>query len=108
MIFTMKYVYHSDYVTSFQKTIALLHLIHGTCQRGCPWQNGIIERSHRTDNEALLKVTRFTSSEERRYQLRLWEMYYNHCRPHQGLKGQIPLDVVKKEYPLFSAYRMLI
>lgn len=108
MIFTLQYTAHPERLTTFQKTAATLHLIHGTCHKGCPWQNGIIERSHRTDNEELFRLFRFTSSEERRYQLRLWEMYYNHSRPHQGLAGQTPLQIVQREYPLFATHRMLI
>ncbi len=108
MTFTMKYTAHPERSTAFQQTVVALQLIHGTCQKGSPWQNGIIERSHRTDNEELFHVVRFTDSEERRYYLRLWEMHYNHCRAHQSLSGQTPLAICRKEYKLFVACRMLM
>ena len=108
MTFTMKYTAHPERFTAFQRTATALGLIHGTCQKGSPWQNGFIERSHRTDNEELFQSFRFTHSEQRRYYLRLWEMHYNHCRPHQGLSGLTPLAVCRKEYRLFTAYRMLM
>ena len=83
-------------------------MIHGLSQRASPWQNGFIERSHRTDNEELFEVLDFESSEERRYNLRLWEMYYNHHRPHQGLGGKIPIQVYREDYRMHAASRMLM
>jgi hypothetical protein len=71
MTFTMKYTAHPERFTAFQRAVTALGLIHGTCQKGSLWQNGIIERSHRTDNEELFQAFRFTHFEERRYYLRL-------------------------------------
>ena len=90
------------------RTTAPLHLKHGTCMPYHPWQNGFVERSHRTDNEELFHVIRFSSSEERRYQLRLWEGYYNCHRPHQGLGGLTPLEVYRRDYRLETASCMLM
>ena len=85
-----------------------LGLRHHTIRYRSPWQNGIIERSHRTDNEELFHLLRFTSSEERKYQLKLWEFEYNNRRPHQGLKGKTPIEVYRAEYRCHAASRMLI
>lgn len=65
-------------------------------------------RSNRTDNEELFHIMRFTSGEDRRYQLKLWDPFYNHQRPHQGIGGQTPLQVYQSGYPLHVATRMLI
>jgi len=105
--FTMRFAYHSDRVNAFQKCLMSLDIIHGTCKPRSPWQNGIIERSHRTDNEELFNLMRFSDPEERRYQLRLWEMYYASERPHQGLGGLTPLQVYQRDYPLHASTRML-
>jgi len=83
--FTMRFSAHPERRCAFESLVARLGLIHARCDRGSPWQNGIVERSHRTDNEELFRVMRFSDSEERRYQLKLWDFEYNAHRPHQGL-----------------------
>ena len=104
----MKYSAHPERQTAFQRAVASLGLLHATCQKRSPWQNGFIERSHRTDNDELFHQVHFNSSEERRYYFRLWEMHYNCKRPHQGLNGQFPLAVFRKDYRLFASSCMLI
>lgn len=107
MEFTMRYTAHKERHTAFQKRLMSLDIIHGTCKPRSPWQNGIIERSHRTDNEELFDVLRFSDSEERCYQLRLWEMHYATQRTHQGLGGRTPFETYLREYPLHASTRML-
>lgn len=69
--------------------------------------NGIIEKSNHTDNEECFHQIRFTSSEERRYQHRLWEMHYNTKRPHQGLDNQTPFQIYKEHYRFDAGARNL-
>ena len=104
----MRFSAHPDRQTAFQRMAETLRLIHGTCVPHKPWQNGIIERSHRTDNEELFHVLRFASPDERRYQLKLWEQEYNNRRPHQALGGRPPMQVYRELYPLHAASRMLM
>lgn len=106
--FTMRYSAHPDRQTAFQRQAETMGMQHGTIQSRSPWQNGFIERSHRTDNEECFHVLRFSSSEERRYQHRLWEMSYNHTRPHQGLANRTPLQVLQQEYRRDAVSRMLM
>ena len=94
----MKYTAHPERQSAFDQRAEQLQLLHGASQPGKPWQNGIIERSNRTDNEELFDRLHFNSSEERRYQLWLWEAEYNTHRPHQGLGGQTPLQVYVSNY----------
>lgn len=108
MTFTMKYAAHPERRTAFQDHAQRLGLLHATIPKGQPWRNGIVERTHRTDNEGLFKRRRFISSEERCYHLRLWEMEYNHRRPHQALGGKSPLEVLREEYQVHAAARMLM
>ena len=103
MVFTMAYTAHPERTTTFERTIARLGLRHWRIQRRSPWQNGFIERSNRTDNDECFHRQHFTSSEERRYVHRLWEMYYNTQRPHQGLSGHTPLAVFQRDYPLHAS-----
>ncbi len=104
----MKRSAHPERKSAFEKLIFELDLLHGTIRPGCPWQNGIVERSNRTDNDELFHCAQFATSEERRYQLKLWEFEYNTRRPHQALSGRTPRDVYVSEYRLHARSRMLI
>ena len=103
----MKYTAHPDRKTAFTKEVEKHQRIHALIRKASPWRNGIIERSNRTDNDECFSQMRFSSSEERRYQHRLWEMQYNTKRPHQGIGNQTPMQVFKQEYPLHAGSRML-
>lgn len=103
----MKLSAHPERATAFQRLIFDLDLLHGTIRPGCPWQNAMIERSNRTDNEELFHRMRFEDSESRRYHLRLWENYYNNRRPHQGLGMRTPMETYLADYRLHACVRML-
>ena len=107
MVFTMAYTAHPERKTTFERRVEALGLRHWRIKRASPWQNGIIERSNRTDNEECFHQEEFTCSEHRRYRHRLWEMYYNAERPHQSLDGACPLSVFCAEYP-FHAVGMAV
>ena len=62
---------------------------HYLIDPGKPAQNGTVERSHREDQEKLYDQMAFRSAEELRYQVRLWNMYYNDLE-HCGLNGKTP------------------
>lgn len=98
----MKYARRSNAKTVFTKTIEQGGRTHALIPKGKPWKNGFIERSNRTDNENLFHILRFKDSEERKYQLRLWEMEYNNSRPHQGIDNQTPLQSLKKQHPIWN------
>ncbi len=104
MEFTMAYTAHPSRKTTFERTLERLGRKHYRIPPRSPWKNGFIERSHRTDNEECLQQQMFTSSEERRYIYRLWEMYYNTQRSHQGIDGQTPYQVFCQDYPLAAAW----
>ncbi len=98
MAFTMKFAYRSERRTAFTKKALSMKIIHALIAKGKPWRNGFIERSNRTDNEALFNLKRFTCEEHRRYELRLWEMFYNRQRPHQGLAMLTPLQRARQQH----------
>jgi putative transposase len=104
----MRFTAHLERKTTFERLTITLGLIHGRCARHSPWQNGIIKRSHRTDNDELFHRERFTDSEERKYRLRLWEYEYNTRRPHQSLGGRTPLRAFVSDYRFHAAARMLM
>ncbi|MFZ5902825.1 MAG: integrase core domain-containing protein [Chloroflexota bacterium] len=103
----MRFAYHSERKTAFERSVEELGCIHGLSKRASPWQNAFVERTHRTDNEELFHRMRFKSSEERKYQLKLWEYEYNTKRPHQGLGGRVPMEVYLSDYRFHSHTRML-
>lgn len=90
---------HPKRKTAFEKSLLKYRLKHGRSRPYAPWQNGFVERSHRSDNEELFHLQRFASSDERTYQRWLYNAYQK--RPHQGLNGQTPAEVFCREYPYF-------
>ena len=60
-----------------------------------PQTNGKVERFWRTLNEDLLDETTFDSVEELKDELMQYLLYYNTARPHQGLGGKTPLQVLQ-------------
>lgn len=60
-----------------------------------PRLNGKVERSHRIDEEEfyqLLKGKKIDSIDEFNFKVKKWQDYYNHERPHGGLKGKTPFE----------------
>ena len=101
--FTMKYTKWKDTrMTAFDKLIKSWNFIHALIPKGQPWKKGIVERVHRTDNESLFHDIEFTCSEDRRYQLWLWERYYNYQRPHQGIGGLTPAEKFFELFPIHA------
>lgn len=97
--FTNRY---TGYVKSADPLNPRLHPLDLVCQRygithylidaGKPQQNGRVERSHRTDQEELYDVERFTSLQDLRAKQRHWLEYYNHEREHQGIGNLTPFE----------------
>lgn len=56
----------------------------------CPWQNGIVERFHRTLNEDLLRYVQPLNERHLNRLLREYQHYYNTCRPHMSNRGESP------------------
>lgn len=103
----MKYTAHPERKTAFTKVIERGGRTHALIKKASPWRNGIIERSNRTDNDECFHQIRFSSSEDRRYQHRLWEMHYNTKRPHQGLGDKTPFQIYKEHYSFHAGARNL-
>jgi IS30 family transposase len=95
----MRLTSHPECRSPFERHLIAQGYLHGKCKPHSPWQNGFVERSHRTDNEELFDQYRFSSPEERKLKLKLWEMEYNHDRPHQGLGGKTPMQRFHELFP---------
>jgi transposase InsO family protein len=59
-----------------------------------PQTNGKVERFWRTLKEDLIEETDFDSLEELEDELLKYLVYYNWERPHQGINGKKPIDMV--------------
>jgi len=59
-----------------------------------PQTNGKVERFWRTLKEDLIEETDFDSLDELRDELLQYLVYYNWERPHQGINGKKPIDMV--------------
>lgn len=67
---------------------------HYLIDPGKPQQNAFVERSHRTDQQTFYDKSEFTSFEELKYKLRLWNMFYNDTK-HCGLNGKTPNQALR-------------
>ncbi|XSG75264.1 integrase core domain-containing protein [Herpetosiphon llansteffanensis] len=84
---------HPQRVTAFERMVHHLGYGIGAYHAERRGRNGFIERSNRTDTEEWFQRQQFVSSEERRYEHRLWEMSDNTRLLHQGLGGETPAAV---------------
>jgi hypothetical protein len=59
-----------------------------------PQTNGKVERFWRTLNEDLIEGTYFEDEADFTNQLQEYLVYYNHARPHQGINGKTPAQML--------------
>lgn len=60
-----------------------------------PQTNGKVERFWRTLNEDLIEGTYFESEEHFLKELTEYLVYYNEARPHQGIGGATPAEIIR-------------
>lgn len=70
-------------------------IIHYLIDPGKPAQNGTVERSHRSDQEAFYDRQTFATFQELFFKLRRWNEEYNHLE-HCGLDGLSPMEYLEK------------
>ena len=58
--------------------------------------NGKVERSHLTDKQEFYQLLSYTGDRNLRRQLAVWEVFYNHHRPHTALNGKTRYEILKK------------
>ena len=62
-----------------------------------PQTNGKMERFWRTIHEDFIEGTTFDTFEELQKELTQYMIYYNEHRPHQGINGKKPIEIVKEQ-----------
>lgn len=70
------------------------NIIHYLIDRGKPNQNGIVERSHREDEEKFYQQNKFKTVRDLQDKLRVWNDYYNNLE-HCGLNGKSPNEFLQ-------------
>jgi transposase InsO family protein len=78
--------------TKFQKVLRCQGVQHVRSAPHHPMTLGKIERFWRTIWEEFLSDALFVSFADASQRLSHWIAYYNHQRPHQGIKGACPAD----------------
>ncbi|RKR11648.1 transposase InsO family protein [Flavobacterium sp. 81] len=78
----------------FERMLMELGIVHRYTKPYRPQTNGKVERFWRTLEDDLLRDTDFDSHEELKEELLQYLYYYNHERPHQGIDGKKPIEMI--------------
>jgi transposase InsO family protein len=70
---------------------------HVYIRPGTPRLNGKVERSHGTDKEEFYQMMEYKNDVDLVKKIKEWENFYNYQRPHGGLKGKTPYEVLKEK-----------
>ncbi len=76
----------------FRFALSWLGIKHQKIDKGCPWQNGRVERFFGTVKEKLNQWD-VASQKQLNGALAQFRFWYNHVRPHQHLDGRTPAEV---------------
>jgi len=79
----------------FERLLIEMGVKHRYIQPYRPQTNGKVERFWRTLEEDLIIDTDFDTIEELKEELLQYMYYYNHERPHQGLNGKKPVEMLE-------------
>ena len=74
---------------AFDRCCAKNNIVHYLIDPGKPAQNGIVERSHRSDQESFYNRNIFMSVTDLKRKIRIWNTNYNNL-VHCGLGGKTP------------------
>ena len=62
-----------------------------------PNLNGKVERSHSTDEQEFYQLLTYTTDVDLNEKLAEWENFYNFHRPHGGLRGRTPFEILREK-----------
>lgn len=65
-----------------------------------PRLNGKVERSHGSDKTEFYQLIEYKDDVDLAAKLSEWEIFYNYHRPHGGLKGKTPYEILKQKLDL--------
>jgi transposase InsO family protein len=78
----------------FERMLMKLGIIHRYTRSYRSQTNGKVESFWRSLEDDLLRDTDFDSQEELKEELLQYLYYYNHERPHQGIDGKKPIEMI--------------
>jgi transposase InsO family protein len=70
------------------------HITHYLIDKGKPTQNGTVERSHGEDQRKFYEQNTFTSIQDLKKKIVLWNEFYNNLE-HCSLHGKTPLEMLE-------------
>jgi len=79
-----------------------LGMRHVYIKPGTPRLNGKVERSHSSDKTEFYQLIDYKGDVDLTKKLNEWEAFYNYHRPHGGLNGKTPYEVLKKKIRMKS------
>ena len=80
-----------------QSDEALINFAMRAINPTSPHLNGKVERNHLTDKTEFYQLLTYTGDRKLDKQLAEWEKFYNFYRPHGGLRGKTPYEILKKK-----------
>ena len=83
--------------TRFEKQLEKMGIKHKRTRPYSPWQNGVVERSHRIDNELFYNKRRFTSYSQMLKAFKRYSKRYNNIA-RKILGFQSPNEIVEQYY----------
>jgi transposase InsO family protein len=86
-----------EFQAKFHWHVEDLGIKHVYIRPGTPRLNGKVERSHGTDKEEFYQMLEYKTDVDLAKKIQVWENFYNYHRPHGGLKGKTPYEVLKEK-----------
>jgi len=84
-----------EFQAKFHWRVEDLGMQHVYIKPRSPHLNGKVERSHLTDQLEFYQLLEYTDDVDLTEKLAVWEEFYNVRRPHSGLKGLTPYEVLR-------------
>lgn len=86
-----------EFQSKFHWHVEDLGIRHVYIKPGTPRLNGKVERSHRTDGIEFYQLLSYTGDVDLNKKLARWEKFYNFTRPHAGVKGKTPYEILREK-----------
>lgn len=86
----------------FENQLKKMSISHKRIRPYSPWQNGIVERSHRIDNELFYNKRRFSSYEQMQKSFKRYKNRYNNIA-RKILNFKTPNEIVQAYFPKNAA-----
>lgn len=86
-----------EFQAKFHWHIEDLGMRHVYIRPGTPRLNGKVERSHGCDEREFYQLLSYTNDVDLNEKVKAWEKFYNYDRPHGGLHGKSPYEVLRQK-----------